>query len=93
MRYGFDEGLIDFGRLEMVPYADLLDELIGLVREDAEALGCTTEIEHARTILRRGTSAHHQIAVYHQALAEGATEAEALRRVVDWLIAETVPGG
>src|SRR3546814_5290998 len=48
MRYGLDAGLIDFGRMTMVPYAELLQAILELVREDAEALGCTREIGNAR---------------------------------------------
>jgi carboxylate-amine ligase len=91
-RYGIDEGLVDFGRGAIVPYAELMEELIALVREDAEALGCVREVEHAREILRRGTSAHHQLKVYHEALEAGASRVQALTAVVDWLIAETVAG-
>jgi glutamate---cysteine ligase / carboxylate-amine ligase len=91
-RYGFDGGLIDFGRGEIVPYAELLDELIGLLREDAESLGCADAIANARDIVSRGTSAHRQVAVYNEALAAGAEPQEALRQVVDWLIGETLFG-
>lgn len=91
-RYGFDEGLVDFGRGKIVPYADLLDEMLGLVREDAEHFGCVAELENARGILARGTSAHRQVALYEQALEDGETGWEALARVVDWLIEETVVG-
>lgn len=91
-RYGFDEGLVDFGRGEVVPYADLLDEMLGLVREDAEHFGCVAELENARGILARGTSAHRQVAIYEQALENGETGWEALAQVVDWLIGETMVG-
>jgi carboxylate-amine ligase len=47
MRYSFDEGLVDLGRGAIVPHAENLGELIELIREDAEALGCTAEVEHA----------------------------------------------
>lgn len=90
-RYGIDGALVDFGKGERVPYADLLEELIELLRPDAERLGCLDEILHAREIVRRGTSAHRQLAVFRQAIAEGASRDEALRRVVDLLIEETVP--
>ncbi len=89
-RYGLDEGLIDFGVGAIVPYADLLEEIIELIRVDALALDCLPEVEHARMIVTGGTSAHRQIAVYHAALADGADRVEAQRRVVDMLIAETV---
>ncbi len=85
-RYGIDEGLIDFGRGEIVPYPELLDELIALVTPDAEALDCVGEINHARTIITRGTSAHGQRRAYRAARAGGADHHEALTAVVDWLI-------
>lgn len=91
-RYGTDEGLVDFGRREIVPYADLLEEIIALVKPDAAHFGCEAEIAHARVILERGTSAHGQRRVHAAAIAAGASPQEALRAVVDWLIAETQRG-
>ncbi len=89
-RYGLDEGLIDFGIGAIVPYAELLEEIIELIHVDALALDCVAEVEHARKIVTGGTSAHRQITVYREALADGAEKIEAQRRVVDMLIAETV---
>jgi len=89
-RYGSGAGLIDFGRGEVVPYAELLDEILNLLEQDAEALGCMAEINHARTIIERGTSAHRQLAVFEQAMADGADQATAFCRVVDWLREETL---
>jgi carboxylate-amine ligase len=89
-RYGIDAGLVDFGRGEVVPFDRLLDEILALVDEDADVLDCRAEVEHARTILARGTSAHRQIATYDAALADGAEADEALRRVVDLLIEDTL---
>ena len=91
-RFGMDEGLIDFGRGEVVPYPDLIDEIIEFIREDAEHFGCVDEVEHARTIVARGTSAHWQLETFHKAVAEGADEHEALKRVVDMLVEETLVG-
>jgi carboxylate-amine ligase len=92
MRYGFDEGLLDLVKGEVVPFAELLEEIIELVGPDAEALDCVTEIEHLRTIMRRGTSAHRQVKVMETALAEGASEQEALEAVVRFLVEETGRG-
>ena len=89
-RYGVGDRLIDFGKAELVPLPDLVEELIELLRPDAEALGCVVELEHTRTICRRGTSADRQLAVYKEALNAGATDDEALKAVVDTLIADTV---
>jgi carboxylate-amine ligase len=91
-RYGCDRGLVDFGRGCIVPYADLIEEILTLVRPDATVLDCLPEVEHARTIITRGTSAHRQVASYRQALADGADEREALRAVVDMLVDETLAG-
>ena len=91
-RYGVTDTLVDFGIGEQVPFSGLLDEIVELVRVDAERLGCLDEVLHAREIVSRGTSAQSQIRTYEQARLEGADEAEALRTVVDWLIGETVRG-
>ena len=91
-RFGMDEGLIDFGRGEVVPYPDLIDEIIEFIRQDAEHFGCVDEVEHARTIVARGTSAHWQLETFHKAVAEGADDHEALKRVVDMLVEETLAG-
>jgi carboxylate-amine ligase len=66
--------------------------VLAIVAEDAEALGCTSQVAHARTILERGTSAHRQLAAFAEALAAGASEPEALRVVVDRLVEETLIG-
>ena len=88
-RYGLKGSLFDFGRGELVPYADLLEELFTLVHEDAVALGCLSDVLGARRILAEGTSADRQLACFASAVAAGATRQEALEVVVDHLIAET----
>ena len=91
-RYGFDRGLVDFGRGAIFPFARLLDELLALIDEDARHFGCLDEVGHTRAILARGTSAHRQLAVFDDALAAGAARPQALAAVVDWLIEETLRG-
>ena len=91
-RYGIDEGLIDYGKGEMVPCKDLLEELIEMTRDDAQALGCIEEVEHCRRIVERGTSAHRQLATYGEVIAAGGSPREAVNTVVDTLIQETVAG-
>ena len=91
-RYGIDEGLIDFGKGTVIPYRELMNEILELVQEDAEYFGCEREVRHARNILRRGTSAHRQIDVYEKALAKGQSKEEAQREVVRWLMRETLRG-
>ncbi|MFQ5784236.1 MAG: carboxylate-amine ligase [Alphaproteobacteria bacterium] len=91
-RYGVEGELVDFGKGVLVPYRELIEELVELVREDAEALDCVAEVEHAREIAARGTSADRQLRVFRAARADGADESEALRAVVDFLIDDTVSG-
>ncbi|PLX40111.1 MAG: carboxylate-amine ligase [Hyphomicrobiales bacterium] len=91
-RYGPRRGLIDFGRAEMVPVAELMEELISIVSEDAEALGCLGEVKRSREIVNRGTSAEAQREVYQSATENGADHKEALREVVDFLIERTASG-
>ncbi|NNF59877.1 MAG: carboxylate-amine ligase [Gammaproteobacteria bacterium] len=89
MRYGCDEGLIDFGKAAVIPYDELLEELLDMTREDAEYFQCVDAVNGARDIVRRGNSAKQQVAVYERAIAEGKNTETALADVVDHLIAET----
>jgi carboxylate-amine ligase len=89
MRFGSDASLLDLARGELVPFIELIEELLAIVREDAEALDCLAETEHARVILKRGTSAHQQVDIYQTARSQGATDSEALSAVVGWLTKTT----
>ncbi|HMB89357.1 MAG TPA: carboxylate-amine ligase [Rhodothermales bacterium] len=91
-RYGLDQGLIDFGRGSIVPYAELLEELLAFVKEDAEYFDCVDEVNQALTILKNGTSAHWQTRVFHEAKENGADDQEAIKAVVDMLIEQTMFG-
>jgi len=90
-RYGAEGHLVDHGRAVLAPVGDLVEELIDLVSEDAAMLGCRTEVLHARRIAANGTSATRQRAVFARAREAGADEREAMRAVVDALIAEYAP--
>ncbi len=92
MRYSFDEGLIDLAKGRVVPFEDLLDELLNLVAEDAEVLGCEEELADVRNIMSRGTSAHRQLKAYELAQAAGSDEQECLNAVVDTLVSDTAEG-
>lgn len=89
-RYGFDEGLIDFGKGCIVPYSELLEEMLELIQVDAAYFGCQAEIARSWEILKRGSSAHRQVSTFKETLKAGASRQEALKAVVDRLISETV---
>ena len=92
MRYSFDEGMIDLAKGVVVPFEDLIDEMLSHVAEDAEALGCQKEIADVRQILSRGTSAHRQLKEYELERANGASVEDSLKAVVDTLILDTAEG-
>ncbi|QFU09155.1 Carboxylate-amine ligase YbdK [Rhodobacteraceae bacterium THAF1] len=85
-RYGTTEGLIDFGRGEVVPMAELVDELIDLIAEDAEALGGLDAVQGLRAIVTGGTSSDRQRAAFARAKQNGNDEATALRAVTRALV-------
>jgi carboxylate-amine ligase len=91
-RHGVRGELIDFGRRAAVPFRDLAEEIIELVRDEAEKLGCLAEVQRIRTIAAEGTSADRQVAVFERVLSEGRSEKAALCAVVDHLVAETLEG-
>jgi carboxylate-amine ligase len=82
VRYGLNGKLIDFGKQTEVPAKDLIHELIQFVDDVVDELGSRKEINHIYNILREGTSADRQLAVFH--------ETGDLRRVVDHVIEETM---
>jgi glutamate---cysteine ligase / carboxylate-amine ligase len=91
-RYGTDGSLVDFGKGVLVPMAELVEEFIELLAQDAVEFDVRDELRHARTIVSEGTSAHRQIATYEAALEGGASEHEALQSVVDELIVDSMHG-
>lgn len=85
-RHGINGKLVDLGRGQMVPFQDLAEELIALVRPEAEELGCLAELESLREISQNGSAADRQRRVHKAARENGATNDEALREVVKHLV-------
>lgn len=88
-RYGAGGSLVDFGKQKLVPMADLVEEMIELLAQDAVEFDVRDELRHARTIVAEGTSAHRQLATYEKALSDGADAHQALQAVVDEMIVDT----
>jgi glutamate---cysteine ligase / carboxylate-amine ligase len=88
-RYGIHGSFVDEGTRSAKPVATVLTEILDLVAEDGRALGCTDELDLARWIIARGTSADQQLNLYTEAVGRGLTNRDALARVVDWLALET----
>jgi glutamate---cysteine ligase / carboxylate-amine ligase len=89
-RYGIHGSFVDEATRSAKPVAQVLDEVLDLVRDDADALGCRGEIDLARWIVARGTSADRQLTLHTDALGRGVSNRDALVGVVDWLSSETV---
>jgi len=92
MRYGTDQGLVDFDTGDTVPVGALLDELCTEVEADADALGCSQELSHLRRIPQRGTSAHRQLRIFRAARQAGEDDGAALRAVIDDILERSVAG-
>lgn len=88
-RYGIERGLIDLNGGRIVAFCDVLDDVLELIRDDAEHFDCVADVEHARTIAMRGTSAERQLAAYQRLNEQGLSPEASLIRVVDLLIEET----
>ena len=90
-RYGvhaffFGDWMRGGGWIDIHDYAgELVDELA----PDAHALGCEAEMRHALTIIRDGAGADRQVDLHRLRRLEGDTGEEALRRVVDLVLADT----
>src|SRR5262245_5561399 len=83
-RYGLDGKLIDFGRKCEVDERDLLHEMLEFVSTEAEELGNQAEIAHIERIIREGTGADRQLAVWERT--------QDMKAVVDQIVAETNEG-
>ncbi len=83
-RYGLDGKLIDFGRRAEVPMRDLAVELLEFIDDVVDDLGSRRAVEHVHTVLREGTSADQQLAVFR--------ETGDLKAVVHYVIRQTRDG-
>ncbi len=92
VRFGLDGKLVDYGKREAVPMRFLAKELLELIDDVVDELGSREEINYVHTILEQGTSSDRQLEVYRRCLADGASDEEALKEVVDHLRAETMRG-
>lgn len=80
-RYGIQAKLIDFGKQEEVPYSDLCDELLDFVDDVLDELGSRNEVAYIKEILKNGTGADRQLAVFEKT--------NDLKSVVDFIVQET----
>jgi carboxylate-amine ligase len=86
-RYGVHGSFVSNGG--SVTVTEMIDQVLEETAEDADALGCLSEMRRCRTIVGAGTSADAQIAVFK---SHGKKEgrADALQAVKDWLAIATL---
>ena len=80
-RYGIDGKLIDFGREAEVETRSLLTELLEFVSTEVDELGSNREMAHIERIMREGTGADRQLAVWEKT--------NSMHAVVDQIVHET----
>ncbi|MFN8482473.1 MAG: carboxylate-amine ligase [Anaerolineae bacterium] len=85
VRYGIEGKMIDLGRQAEMQTRDLIHELVALVDPVLDDLGSRREVQYAFHILRTGTSADRQLAVFNRTGGD-------LKAVVDHLVSETLEG-
>jgi carboxylate-amine ligase len=83
-RYGIHGSLIDFGKEEEVPVQELIGEYLHFVDDVLDELGSREEVAYVNQMLRNGTGADRQLAVF--------ADTGDLKKVVDYMIAETSQG-
>jgi carboxylate-amine ligase len=84
VRYGLDGQLIDFGKQEQVPVRALVGEMLDFVSEAADVFQSHDELDRIRRIVKEGTSADRQVAIYDRT--------QSFHAVVDDLIEQSMLG-
>ena len=77
------------GRVDIEDYAA---QLVEDWAEDAHKLGCERELHHVPAIVREDSGTDRQLDLFRLRRLRGDTEQEAVRAVVDLVIAETRQG-
>ena len=83
-RYGIDGKLIDFGRKCETDERELLHEMLEFIATEVDELGNHAELAHIEKIMREGTGADRQLAVWERT--------HDMKAVVDHIVNETYEG-
>jgi carboxylate-amine ligase len=83
-RYGLDGKMIDFGKECEVDTRVIMEELLEFIDDVVDDLGSRKEVEFVREMMKRGTGADRQLAVYE--------ETRDLKKVVDYITEQTILG-
>jgi carboxylate-amine ligase len=87
-RYGLRGPFIEPSTRRALPFSEWLDSVLHQLQEHI-AVGDESAVQHARSLTRDGGSAQAQLHHYQQERGSGRSHGEALRAVVDVLMAQT----
>ena len=89
-RDGTNAQFIAEGSSDVHCVAQVLDDALAFVADEAHNLECARVVESLKGILDRGTSAHRQLRIYNEGRAAGLSRPDALRQVLAWLETATL---
>ncbi|MCP3395353.1 hypothetical protein NLM27_42245 [Bradyrhizobium sp. CCGB12] len=82
-RYGTDGTYIDLVTFEPISFRSWLEAVIAMLAPDIAHLGIEDDIQHLKTIPRRGTSAHLQLEYFRSLRKFGRSPREAIGDVTN----------
>ena len=91
-RYGTDGTYIDLASFEPISFRSWLEAVIAKLAGDIAHLGIEDDIQHLRSIPKRGTSAHLQLEYFRGLRKFGRSPREAIGDVTKWLRTSTEAG-
>lgn len=80
-RYGIEGKMIDFGKETEVDTQLLIQEILEFVDDVVDDLGCRKEVNNIKILMKTGTGADRQLAVFQTT--------KDLKAVVDYIVGET----
>ncbi len=82
-RRGTDGKLVDFRRGRQIPTPEMARDLVALLGDHSDEVGCRAELEGVEDLLVNGTGAHRQLAIHEQR--------GDLRSIVEEIVEKTKP--
>ncbi len=89
-RYGIHGSFVDKNQSQAMAFSEVVENLMQAISGDAKELGCAEAVAHARDIVKSGTSADIQIAVYREAEHRTGSRGQAFQAVKSWLVDATL---
>lgn len=85
VRYGIRGNMVDFGKGIEVPTIDLIYELLELISDSADELGCKKDLQYVHQMIANGTGAERQIQVWE-------SSGKDFQKLMKYIVSETLYG-